>query len=98
MGEILTKKKLRCLICKYTKPDEEQTVKVNYIYPGADRSIRIILCEAHSVELFKSGQRSFLTQYYSLFQGFYGNEEDAEVINFAKLVVSGAPPPAKKLF
>jgi hypothetical protein len=92
----LTKKKPRCLICKYTKPNEEQTVKVNYLYPGADKSIRIILCESHSVELFKSGQRSFLTQYYSLFQGFYGNEEDAEVINFAKSVVSGAPPPAKK--
>jgi len=94
----LTKKKPRCLICKYTKPNEEQMVKVNYLYPGSDKSIRIILCESHSVELFKSGQRAFLIQYYSLFQGFYGNEEDADVISFAKSVVTGAPPPPKKLF
>jgi len=73
-------------------------VKVNYLYPGADKSIRIILCEAHSVELFKSGQRAFLTLYYPLFKGFYGNEEDTEIINFAKSVATGAPPPAKKLF
>ena len=94
----MTKKKPRCFICKYTKPDEEQTVKVNYLYKGADKSLRVILCESHSVELFKSGQRAFLTQYYPLFQGFYGNEEDAEVIKFAKSVATGAPPPAKKLF
>ncbi len=73
-------------------------MKVNYVYPGSDKSIRVILCEAHSVELFKSGQRAFLTQYYPLFQGFIGNEEDTEVIHFAKSVVTGAPPPAKKLF
>lgn len=94
----MTKKKPRCLICKYTKPNEDQSVKVSYLYPGSDKSIRIILCEAHSVELFKLGQRAFLTQYYPLFQGFFGNEEDAEVIKFAKSVATGAPAPAKKLF
>jgi len=94
----LTKKKPRCFICKYTKPDEIQVVKVNHVYPGSDKSLKMTLCESHSIELFKSGQRAFLTQYYPLFQGFYGNEEDKDIIEFARIIATGAPNPNKKLF
>jgi hypothetical protein len=92
----VTKKKPRCLICKYTKPDLLQPVEPNTVYPAPDKSIRIHLCDAHSVELFKSGQITFLVKYYPMFLEYYGNEEDTEIIAYAKSLYQGDKPQIKK--
>lgn len=52
------------------------------IYGQRDRSLSILLCYNHSVELFKTGQTHFMQKYRANFSGFYGVEDDKQAMNF----------------
>lgn len=52
------------------------------IYGSRDRSLSILLCYNHSVELFKTGQTNFMMKYKPNFSGFYGMEEDKQAMAF----------------
>jgi hypothetical protein len=80
----LNAKKKRCLICKYTKPDLDQEVTTSSVYPTEGEPLKFYLCRTHAVELFRKGQKSFLASHYPMFKAYYGNEEDEDIIAFAK--------------
>ncbi len=47
-----------------------------------DKSLSILLCYGHSVELFKTGQTKFMAKYKPNFSQFYGFENDKTTISF----------------
>ena len=52
-----------CTICKHLGLDHhhEQQLDTGYLYDGVRaRSIKLILCRSHAVELFRQGQKKFL--------------------------------------
>jgi hypothetical protein len=71
----------RCFICKYCQL-ETLKVKDDLIYDARGNSTTIPLCYSHSVELFKIGQKSFLTKHRNLFMGNFGVENDLELMSY----------------
>lgn len=71
----------RCFICKYQGKQNVDT-SFNQIYGERDRSLSILLCYNHSVELFKTGQTNFMIKYRPNFTGFHGIEDDKQAMNF----------------
>ena len=71
----------RCFICKFK---QDNTLKVNddLIYDAKGNSVTLPLCHNHSVELFKSGQKTFLTKHKSIFSGSFGLENDMDLIEY----------------
>lgn len=71
----------RCFICKYR---QEYKAKTNddLIYDARGNTTTIPLCYGHSVELFKFGQKSFLNRHSHIFSGYFGLENDLELMNF----------------
>jgi hypothetical protein len=73
----------RCLICKYMGDHAHKSLSRDRIFKdGSGAVISIQLCYTHSWELFRFGQKKFLLSYRPYFEGFYGTEADAELIDF----------------
>lgn len=71
----------RCFICKY-KQSNAQKASDDLIYDAKGNSTTLPLCYTHSVELFKTGQKSFLTKHKSIFTGNFGLENDLDLIEY----------------
>ena len=71
----------RCFICKF-KQEETLKAKDDLIYDAKGNSMTIPLCYNHSVELFKTGQKSFLTKHKNIFSGNFGLENDMQLVNY----------------
>jgi hypothetical protein len=71
----------RCFICKYQGKMNVDTSS-NELYGQRDKTLSILLCYTHSVELFKTGQTNFMQKYRPNFIGFYGMEDDKNAMNF----------------
>ncbi len=71
----------RCFICKF-KQEETLKSKDDLIYDAKGNSMTIPLCYNHSVELFKTGQKSFLTKHKNIFSGNFGLENDMQLVNY----------------
>lgn len=74
-------KDTRCFICKY-RQDDTESVKDDLIYDAKGHSVALPLCYNHSVELFKTGQKTFLTKHKNIFTGNFGLENDMDLIEY----------------
>jgi hypothetical protein len=71
----------RCFICKF-KEDYKLKTNDDIIYDARGNSMTLPLCYGHSVELFKSGQKSFVSKHKYVFAGRFGVESDMELVNY----------------
>ena len=71
----------RCFICKF-KQDNTPKAADDLIYDAKGQTMTLPLCYGHSVELFKSGQKNFLTKHKNIFSGSFGIENDMELVNY----------------
>ncbi len=73
----------RCFICKFR---QLATTISNHdaIYDGEGNGRLIGLCYAHSVELFKVGQRNFILRHRNVFANSFGFEEDSDLVSAFK--------------
>jgi hypothetical protein len=70
-------KKKECTICKHygRKTLEDQNLEKTQIYDETGTPVPINLCKAHSVELFKSGQKKFLLNHYKILVDLVASDE-----------------------
>jgi hypothetical protein len=71
----------RCFVCKFKQVFKPKTCD-DLIYDARGNSTTIPLCYGHSVELFKNGQKNFLTKHHQIFTGSLGIENDMKLVNF----------------
>lgn len=71
----------RCFICKFQQL-ERPKVSNDLLFDNKGKSMRLPLCYSHSVELYKGGQKKFLTHYKNIFVDSYGTESDSLIVNF----------------
>lgn len=71
----------RCFICKFKQENIPKT-NDDLIYDAKGNSMVVPLCYGHSVELFKTGQKTFLTKHKYIFSGSFGLENDLELVNY----------------
>ena len=71
----------RCFICKF-KQDSTLKSHDDMIYDAKGNQMALPLCYNHSVELFKTGQKSFLTKHRNIFDGNFGAENDMELVRY----------------
>ncbi len=71
----------RCFICKFKQENIPKT-NDDVIYDARGNSKVIPLCYGHSVELFKTGQKAFLSKHRHIFTGSFGLENDLELMDY----------------
>ena len=71
----------RCFTCKYQGQIKVDTFQ-NEIFNPRGKSLSILLCYSHSIELFKIGQANYMLKYKADFTHFYGFEDDKLALNF----------------
>lgn len=71
----------RCFICKFNHEDKIKT-NDDVIYDPRGNAKSIPLCYSHSVEFFKSGQKTFVLRYREIFAGKFGMDSDMELVNY----------------
>lgn len=71
----------RCFICKF-KEDQKLKTSDDTIYDPSGNSMTLPLCYGHSVELFKSGQKAFVSKHKNIFSGHLGVETDLQLVNY----------------
>ena len=66
-----------CTICKHygRTTDEPSKLEKNQIYDEVGTPVTILLCRNHAVELFKSGQKRFLTSHYKILVDIISSDE-----------------------
>jgi hypothetical protein len=74
----------RCLICKYLGDHNHKDLSKDRIYRDRGADLLVPLCYLHSWELYRSGQRKFLSKYSPNFMQFFGTETEADLINYVK--------------
>lgn len=70
-------KKKECTICKHygrPTPDDAQLDRTQ-IYDETGTAVPIYLCKAHSVDLFKKGQKNFLLEHYKILVDLVDSDE-----------------------
>lgn len=60
--------KCKCIICRHygQEKDDSDQYERSSIYSESGRELVINLCKVHDIELFKIGQRKFLTSHYKI--------------------------------
>ncbi|MFP5386559.1 MAG: hypothetical protein ACLGHN_10800 [Bacteriovoracia bacterium] len=81
MSDKTNMKDNRCFICKF-KEDYKPKTNDDVIYDARGNSMTLPLCYGHSVELFKTGQKSFINKHRFIFSGHFGVESDLELVNY----------------
>ncbi len=71
----------RCFICKY-KQENNSHFSNDSIYDSTGASMTIPLCYSHSIELFKSGQITFLAKHKNILIESFGSENDLGLAEF----------------
>lgn len=70
-------KKRECTICKHygRKSPESDDLERTQVYDETGAPVPINLCKAHSVELFKKGQKNFLLSHYKILIDLVASDE-----------------------
>lgn len=65
----------QCTICKHYGISMTEGIERAYIYDESGNPVGIKLCPAHSVELFKRGQKRFLVNHYKILTDLVSSDE-----------------------
>lgn len=70
-------KKRECTICKHygRKTPDDGMLERTQVYDETGSPVPIMLCKAHSVELFKKGQKKFLLSHYKILVDLVASDE-----------------------
>lgn len=71
----------RCFICKYKGQTNTDTYG-NEIYEPRGRSLTILLCYNHTIDLFKIGQKNFIVKHKPNFSDYFGFENDEHIMRY----------------
>ncbi len=75
-----------CTICKHIgeRTTEQEELETGFLYNTVTHpeKVRIRLCRAHSVELFKVGQKKFLLKHHTILHDLVNSDE----MEFIKLL------------
>ena len=74
----------RCLVCKYLGDHSHKELSKDRIFRERGSDILVPLCYHHSWELFRNGQKKFLSKYRDNFMQFFGTETESELIDYVR--------------
>lgn len=72
------------MVCKYQGDHAAKELLHDNIYREHGAPIVVSLCYHHSWELFRAGQKKFLSRYQDNFMQVFGTETEAELIEYLK--------------
>ncbi len=66
----------QCVICSYCDPENQfhERLFISQVYNKHHNAVRIGLCNNHSIELFRTGQISFMMKYYEIAKTFFDHQ------------------------
>lgn len=73
----MSSKSRECTICKHHGLETAQPEKLEKekLFDDDDSFVQILLCRKHSVDLFKMGQKKFLTEHYQILNEVVNSDE-----------------------
>lgn len=67
--------KKECTICKHIGKQTQGNLERAQLFDEVGTPVNILLCRAHAVELFKSGQKKFLINHYQILVDVISSDE-----------------------
>ena len=86
----------QCTICAYCNPDNQfhDNLYFSRVYSGNSNPVSIGLCRNHSIELFKTGQNSFMVKYYEFAKQFFDHHNKSAYKLMKEIAITEMKRPA----